>query len=72
MVIHSCLFEEEGEAVIVSLLYLEDKWLEAVTHKVTPWSKAFHSQGGFEDTTLICSNIILATNRDRNPLPQLA
>ena len=72
MMIYSCLFKEEGEAVVVSLLYLQDKWLEALTHKVTPWSKAFLSRGGFKEATPICPNIILASNRHRNPLPQLA
>lgn len=33
MMIYSCLFKEEGEALAASLLYLEDKWLEALTHK---------------------------------------
>lgn len=71
MMIYSCLFKEEGEAVVAPLLYLQDKRLEALTHKVRPWSKVFLSHGGFKEATPICSNIILATDRDRNPVPHL-
>lgn len=68
MMIYFCLFKEEGEAVPVLLLYLQDKWLEALTHK-DPGPRLFSAMVVSKNATNICLNIILATNRDRNPLP---